>query len=74
MTVIRKANIADVPAITRIYNEAILTTTATFDNQPKAPEEQLDWFNSHDQRHPIMVAEENGRVVAWASLSEWSSR
>ena len=32
---IRKAVYADVPAITGIYNEAILTTTATFDTEPK---------------------------------------
>jgi L-amino acid N-acyltransferase YncA len=33
---IRRAVIADVAAITEIYNEAIRTTTATFDTEPKS--------------------------------------
>jgi hypothetical protein len=32
---VRKATVADVAAITEIYNEAILNTTATFDTQRK---------------------------------------
>jgi phosphinothricin acetyltransferase len=71
---IRKAALADLPAITEIYNEAIATTTATFDTQPKTPEERAQWFRSHDQRHPILVAVVEGQVVGWASLSRWSDR
>ena len=70
----RKATITDIPAITEIYNEAILTTNATFDNEPKTPEEQEVWFKEHDEKHPILVAEQDRVVIAWASLSEWSSR
>jgi hypothetical protein len=33
--VIRRAVIGDLDAITEIYNEAIVTTTATFDTEPK---------------------------------------
>ncbi len=65
---------ADLPAITEIYNEAILTTNATFDNETKTAAQQESWFNSHDARHPIMVALSDSVVVAWASLSEWSTR
>jgi L-amino acid N-acyltransferase YncA len=74
MLVIRKATTADLPAITAIYNEAVLTTDATFDNQPKTEAEQSVWFRAHDERHPILVAEKEWAVVGWASLSEWSSR
>jgi L-amino acid N-acyltransferase YncA len=70
----RKATITDLPTITEIYNEAVLTTNATFDTQPKKPAEQEAWFKAYDERHPIMVAEQDKAVVAWASLSEWSSR
>jgi len=72
--VIRPAVLADVPAITDIYNEAILTTTATFDIEPKSLEDRQQWFHSHDERHPILVAELNDRVVGWTSLSPWSDR
>ncbi len=36
---IRRALPPDVDAITAIYNEAILTTTATFDTEPKTTAE-----------------------------------
>jgi len=71
---IRPAGLPDVDAIAEIYNEAILTTTATFDVEPKTRAERLDWFRSHDERHPILVALVGGRVVGWASLSPYSDR
>ncbi len=72
MLSVRAATIADVPAITEIYDEAILTTNATFDTEPKSVESQEAWFKAHDDRHPILVAEREGKVVGWASLSPWS--
>ena len=71
---IRNAVLADLDAITAIYNDAILNTTATFDTNPKSVAEQLQWFENHDDRHPILVAVMNGQVVGWASLSRWSDR
>ena len=71
---IRNAQLSDVDAITEIYNEAILTTTATFDTEPKSASERLEWLKSHGERHPVIVAELNGTVVGWASLSRWSER
>lgn len=74
MANIRRAVLADLDAMTEIYNEAILTTTATFDLEPRTREEQLKWFDSHDDRHPILVAESDGQVVGWASLKRWNVR
>ena len=71
---IRPATLADLPAITEIYNEAIRKTVATFDTEPKTPEEQMIWFADHGPKYPILVADENGIVVGWASLSKWSDR
>ena len=71
---IRRATPADLPTITEIYNEAILTTDATFDNDPKTVAQQEAWFSGHDKRHPILVAQLDGKTAAWASLSEWSTR
>ena len=48
--VIRPATLADVDAIREIYNEAILTSTATFDIEPKTREDRLQWFAAHDAR------------------------
>lgn len=71
---IRKAHVADLQAITEIYNEAIRTTTATFDTEQKSIDERRAWFDSHDQRHPILVAEQSGHVIGWACITEWSNR
>ncbi|GIK40922.1 MAG: N-acetyltransferase [Chloroflexota bacterium] len=71
---VRPAQLADIPAITAIYNEAILTTVATFDTEPKSEADRAAWLAAHGPRHPILVAEVNGQVVGWASLSKWSDR
>ncbi len=71
---IRNAVLSDLEAITEIYNEAILITTATFDLEPKSTAERLQWFQSHDRRHPILVAIVDDKVAGWASLSRWSYR
>ena len=55
---IRPATPDDLADITEIYNEAILTTTATFDTEPKTMEEQRVWFGQHGGRYPILVAME----------------
>jgi len=71
---IRPATPADASAIAAIYNEAIATTTATFDTEAKSTDERTRWLESHDERHPVLVAELDGTVVGWASLTRWSDR
>ncbi|MCC9601768.1 N-acetyltransferase family protein [Stieleria sp. JC731] len=71
---IRHATIDDAAAIADIYNQSILNTTATFDTEPKTLEERKAWLGNHDERHPVFVAEIDGRVVAWAALTRWSDR
>ena len=74
MLTIREAKLPDLGAITEIYNEAILKTVATFDTQTKTVEEQKSWFAEHGSKYPMLVAEQDGYVVGWASLSMWSDR
>lgn len=71
---IRPATENDVAAITEIYNDAVLNTSATFDTEIKSVESQQDWFRQHDASHPVMAAEINGTVIGWASLTKWSDR
>ncbi|MCA9007095.1 MAG: N-acetyltransferase [Planctomycetaceae bacterium] len=71
---IRPAVLADLEAMTEIYNEAILTTTATFDMEPMTRDERLPWFESHDARHPILVAVVDHQIAGWACLSHWRPR
>jgi phosphinothricin acetyltransferase len=74
MFIIRRATLPDLEAITEIYNQAILNTVATFDTQIKTAEGQRGWFEQHGDKHPILVAEQDGVLVGWASLSAWSDR
>ncbi len=74
MVDIRQATANDLEAITEIYNEAILKTVATFDTETKTIEQQRKWFEDHSSKNPILVAEENGVIFGFASLSKYSNR
>lgn len=71
---IRSATLDDAPAITEIYNEAILTTTATFDIEPKTVEDREVWLRNRTDRFPVLVAETGSRIVGWAALAPFSER
>ena len=68
----RAARRADAVAIAAIYNEGIADRIATFETEPRSPEQIARWF---DGRHPIVVVEdEDQSVVAFASSSGYRDR
>lgn len=67
----RAATPADAEAIARIYNEGIEDRIATFETQPRGADDVRGWF---DGRHPVVVAEDGGRVLAFASTSTYRPR
>lgn len=70
---VRHATDADLEHIHRIYNDAILTTTATWDEEPWAWQQRLDWWCVHNNPlEPIIVAEIDGLVVGFAYLTRYS--
>lgn len=71
---IRPAVAADVPAITDIYNHAVLTSTVSFDLETKSVEDREAWLTEREERHPVFVAEEDGVVIGWGALSRFSPR
>ncbi len=71
---IRPAVGSDLPGIRDIYNYEVLHSTATYDTRPRTAAEQKDWFRHHDALHPVLVAETEGKVCGWASLSPWAER
>ena len=71
---IRHAESSDAGVIADIYNEAVRSTTASFDTEPQSEETRRCWLESHDSRHPVFVAEVAQRVVGWAALTKWSDR
>jgi phosphinothricin acetyltransferase len=72
MTVsVRAALVADAEAIAMIYNQGIADRVGTFETEPRTKEQIESWF---DGRHPIVVVEDGGEVVAFASTSSYRSR
>jgi phosphinothricin acetyltransferase len=64
----RGATVADAAAIAKIYNEGIEDGLATFETEPRTPPDVEAWF---DNAALIVVAELDGRVVAWASATPY---
>ena len=74
LTRVRPASHADLPRILSIYNHEVLTSTATYDTEPRTDDDHAQWFSHHDSAHPVVVAESGSTVCGWASLSRWSDR
>jgi phosphinothricin acetyltransferase len=70
---IRAARAADLPALTEIYNHYVVHTPVTFDLQPLTVDERRAWFDAHAAagRHRIVVAENDDRLVGYASTSRF---
>ena len=69
---IRDALHADLPAIRDIYNDAVLNTTAIWNEHPVDLANRQAWFNARQaQRYPILVSVENGEVTGYASFGDW---
>ena len=71
---IRKAALSDAQAIADIYNEAIENTVATIDTETKTVDNRKEWLNQHSEKYPVLVAEVDGKVVGFASMTRWSDR
>lgn len=71
---IRPATEADAAAICEIYNEGIDDRLATLETERRTPDERRQWLKARGPRHPVIVAEDGRRVVAWGSLNPFNSR
>jgi L-amino acid N-acyltransferase YncA len=69
---IRIAVPADWQAIIDIYNQAVAEPFCTADTEPATLESRSGWLAQHESgQYPIFVAEQQGAVVGWCSLSPW---
>ena len=73
--IIRKAERRDLKELLEIYNYEVVNGTSTFDAVPRTEEERLVWFNEHNRdNHPLYVAEIDGAVAGYVSLSEFRTK
>jgi L-amino acid N-acyltransferase len=74
-TLLRDASVADLPAISEIYNYYVLHSTCTYQLDPETLADRQAWFDDHSpDKHPVVVAEVDGQVVGWGSLSKFHAR
>jgi L-amino acid N-acyltransferase len=72
---LRLATSADLSAISAIYNYYVLHSTCTYDLEPETLAERQRWFESHSpQKYPVIVAEFEGQIAGWGSLSKFRDR
>jgi L-amino acid N-acyltransferase YncA len=71
---VRLARVADAEAIRTIYNVEVTTSTVTFDLEPRSLAVQRDWLAARSGAHSAVVAEVEGAVAGFASLSPWKDR
>ncbi|KKI92895.1 GCN5 family acetyltransferase [Bacillus sp. SA1-12] len=71
---IRKAYADDLGAILRIYNQGIEDRIATLETEIKDRAYMESWFQEHQGRYVVLVAEMEEEIVGWASLNRYSHR
>lgn len=70
----RIATAADAEAIAAIYNQGIADRIATFETEPRTAEQIAALLADKGDRYPTVVAERDGRLVAWAGAGAYRSR
>ncbi|CAG9178786.1 GNAT family N-acetyltransferase [Cupriavidus pinatubonensis] len=70
---IRDASPDDMPAVTVIYNEAVETTTAIWNETPVDTANRLEWLAARRKAgYPVLVAVDgDAGVVGYASFGDW---
>lgn len=72
---IRTAEAGDLEALLAIYNYEVEHGVATLDLHPKTLAQRREWLLCHNVgHHPLIVAEADGRVAGYASLSPYREK
>lgn len=74
MMEIRLARVSDAEALRQIYNAEVTGTTVTFDLVPRSLADQEAWLEQRSGAHAVIVAERDGEVIGFASLSPYRDR
>ena len=71
---IRPARTDDAAATAAIYNDEVTGSTVTFDLVTRSVEEQAEWLGARAGALEVVVAEIDGEVAGFASLSPYRDR
>lgn len=69
---LRDATVEDLPGIMDIYNDAVLNTTAIWNEIVVDLDNRKEWFKARkDRGFPVIVAVMDGQVTGYASYGDW---
>ena len=71
---IRRATLADAPAIAAIYNHYVAKTTITFEEEPVSVLEMTARIEEANSTLPWFVLESDDRLLGYTLASPWKSR
>jgi phosphinothricin acetyltransferase len=71
---VRAATLDDALGIVTIRNHYIACSDCTMQTVPQTVSEERAWLEEHGDRFPVLVAEADGEVVGYASLSSYRPR
>ncbi len=75
LPLIRIATLADLEPTLEIYNHAVLHTTASYDYDPRSLLEHQRWYaDKLEHGFPLLVAEQGGQVVGFATYSGFRAK
>ena len=73
-TTLRSVSETDAPAICAIYNPYVLETVITFEQTPVVEAEMAVRIRDYTSAYPWLVAEADGKVLAYAYATRWRTR
>jgi phosphinothricin acetyltransferase len=71
---IRSADISDAAGIRNIYNQYVINTTITFEENPVSIVEMESRIKNTIQVYPWLVYEENGKILGYTYAHKWRER
>jgi phosphinothricin acetyltransferase len=71
---IRRAHPGDAEAVAGIYNQGIAERAATFETEARSAADMGRRIDEDPERFPVLVADDQGTVVGWASIGPYRPR
>lgn len=70
----RPAQNQDLEEIVQIYNSTVHLRNVTADTEQVSVESKVDWLNKHTVERPLIVCEEEGKIIGWYNLHPFYGR
>lgn len=74
VVIIREANKQDLEFILDIYNQGIEDRVATLESETKDLQFMTKWYEQHNGRYKVVVAEQDEQILGWCSLNPYNNR